>query len=114
MTGERPCGRAKETTATVGLPTSSTALTSSTCCAGRSMSAVSPPSFSVRSSPYQPALPPMYRITMSASRAAATAAGMSIGLVGSTPVPATAVTSASGSSWRIASARETVGWLARA
>lgn len=50
--------------------------------------------------------------TTSASRAAATALGMSLGFEGSTPVPAAAVTSASGSSRRIASASETVGWFA--
>jgi hypothetical protein len=56
----------------------------------------------------------MYKMTTSASRAAATAAGMSLGFEGNTPVPATAVTSAFGSSRRIASASETVGWFALA
>jgi hypothetical protein len=108
--GGEALGRPIDTTATTGLPTAVTALMSSTCCAGRSMSAVSPPSDSVRSSPYQPALPPTARMTTSACRAAATAAGMSVGWDGTTPVPATAVTWPVGRSRRTASARDTAGY----
>lgn len=70
----------------VGLPSAVTASISSTCCGGRSLFAVSEPSPSVRSLD-QADRPPTASITTSAFRAAATAAGMSVGSDGTTPVP---------------------------
>src|SRR4029450_9190883 len=106
MTDARAYGPPIEMTAMVGLPTAVTALISSTCCGGRSLLAVSDPSPSVSSLDHADR-PPTARMTTSAFRAAATAAGMSVGSFGTTPVPATAVTSAFGSSCRTASARDT-------